>query len=322
MKKTILHLIICMPLFAVAQQTAQYSLWALNPFATNSAYAGLDNSLVATGVYRKQWNGFDGGPVTQQVNAHLPIYALQSGVGFLVENESLGAHRRTSGQLAWNFRKSVGADDVLSVGVSSGFSQILLDGSLIRTPGGDYADPATSTHNDPILSFNKESAFAPSFGAGVFYLSKKIEIGVSAEQITQSKWSFSQNLTLKSRRTMSASVGRIFDISENLKLKPTVLVKTDLAETQVDAAILARFRENIVGGLSFRGFSAKSRDAFVFFAGTKLNDKTMLAYAYDLTLSRVGEVSRGSHEVMLQYNLGRELGKGRLPAIIQNPRFQ
>ena len=85
---------------------------------------------------------------------------------------------------------------------------------------------------------------------------------------------------------------------------------------------MLRVRENLLGGLSLRGFTKKSKDALIIFAGFKLNEKTTVVYSYDLTLSGLNQVSRGSHELLLQYNLGKELGKGRLPSVIYNPRFQ
>ncbi len=321
MKNWILLLYIWCPFFASGQQTAQYSLFALNPFGWNPAYAGMDNSLVATGVWRKQWNGLDGGPVTQHANVHLPVYAIRSGLGLLVENESPGAHRQTSGLLAWNYQMPVGRDGVLSAGLSGGFSQIVLDGTLIRTPEGTYPDQQIGSHNDPQLTYNKESAGAPVFGAGVFFVKGKMEAGLAAQQLGKSRWKFSQNLTLNSRQTISASAGRTFGISENLTLKPVFLVKTDFAETQMELTLVARLREKILGGVAFRGFSGKSRDAFTLFGGTKLNERTTVAYSYDITVSKLSTVSRGSHELLLQYNLGKELGKGRLPSVIFNPRF-
>ena len=321
MKSWILLLYIWCPIFAAAQQTGQYSLYALNPFSWNPAYAGMDNSLVATGVWRKQWNGLDRSPVTQHVNAHLPVYALRSGFGILLENESPGAHRQTSGLLAWNYQMPIGRDGVLSAGVSGGFSQIVLDGALIRTPEGTYPDQSPGTHNDPELSFNKESAGAPVFGVGFFFTKGKMEAGLAAQQLGKSRWKFSNDLTLNSRQTVTASIGRSFGLSDNLTLKPVFLLKTDLVETQLELNLLARLREKLLGGIAVRGYSGKSRDAFVLFGGTKLNERTTVVYAYDLTLSKLSSASRGSHELVLQYNLGKELGKGRLPAIIHNPRF-
>ena len=57
-------------------------------------------------------------------------------------------------------------------------------------------------------------------------------------------------------------------------------------------------------------------------AGIKLNEKITLAYSYDLTLSTLREVSDGSHEILINYNLGKPVGKGKMPPVIYNPRFR
>ncbi|MFQ5447342.1 MAG: type IX secretion system membrane protein PorP/SprF, partial [Saprospiraceae bacterium] len=60
--------------------------------------------------------------------------------------------------------------------------------------------------------------------------------------------------------------------------------------------------------------------AIAVLAGFKLSESIKLAYAYDFTLSNLSTVSSGSHEIMLNYNLGKPIGKGRPPKIIYNPR--
>ncbi len=311
MKNWISLLYICLPLAAAAQQTAQWSLYALNPFASNPAVAGTENSLVATGAWRKQWNGLHGSPETQQANLHLPIYAMRGGFG----------HRQTSGLAAWNYQMPVGRSSLFSLGASGGFSQITLDGKAIVTPDGIYPDNASGNHNDPLLTFEREAAGAAVFGAGAFFTNGKLEAGIAAQQLGPSRWKFSQGLSIDSRATYSASAGRIFHLTDELTAKPVFFVKTDLVETQADMTLLLRFRDKLLGGASLRGFSGASRDAAALFCGTKLSERTTVAYSYDVTLSRLSATSRGSHEFLIQYNLGKELGKGRLPAAVNNPRF-
>ena len=81
---------------AYGQQPAQYSLFMMNKLNWNPAYAGLDNSLSATGVYRAQWAGLEGNPVTQNVNVHMPLYILSSGIGINLENDELRATWRNT----------------------------------------------------------------------------------------------------------------------------------------------------------------------------------------------------------------------------------
>ena len=305
-----------------AQQTPQYSLYMLNQFGWNPARAGSENSLSVTGIWRSQWNGLDRAPQTQQVNAHLPLNALRSGLGLWLENDATGPQRTTGGQLAWTYRLETRGGMLISAGLSGGFSQFTLDGSLLKTPDGNYIDPASPNHNDPVLPTGRESAGAPVFGAGLFMVNKKLEIGLAAQQILETRWAFAQNLTIQSRRTVSGILARSIELTDELVLKPSILLKTDLAEWQMEVSAMGQFRENWLGGLSFRGFSKKNRDAMVFFVGTRLNEKTRVAWAYDWSISALGAANRGSHELLLNYNLGKEPGKGRLPAVIHNPRFQ
>ena len=63
-----------------------------------------------------------------------------------------------------------------------------------------------------------------------------------------------------------------------------------------------------------------SADAVALIGGIKLNEKITFGYSYDLTLSGLSNVSNGTHEVLLNYNLGKQIGQGKPPIIIYNPR--
>ncbi|MEY3249463.1 MAG: hypothetical protein RL742_1506, partial [Bacteroidota bacterium] len=78
-----------------AQQLPQYSLYMLNPYALNPAVAGTENTLILNGVYRQQWSDLRGAPVGQTLNAHLPVYRINSGLGLRLDNDAVGAHRAT-----------------------------------------------------------------------------------------------------------------------------------------------------------------------------------------------------------------------------------
>jgi hypothetical protein len=54
-----------------AQQPSLYSLYYLNPYGLNPAYAGADDALSVTGVFRRQWVGLTGSPSTQNFNVNM-----------------------------------------------------------------------------------------------------------------------------------------------------------------------------------------------------------------------------------------------------------
>ncbi|MBL7825455.1 MAG: PorP/SprF family type IX secretion system membrane protein [Saprospiraceae bacterium] len=318
MRQIIIAILACGALAMQAQQTPQYSLYALNPYAFNPAYAGLENTLIANGVYRQQWSGLEGAPVTQHLNAHMPLYAISSGVGIRVENDVIGAHQISQGALSYNYQLQAGKNTLISLGVSVGFFQYVLDGSKLRAPQGSYIDPDFN-HNDLLLPYGKERAGAPFVEAGVFAQINKFSLGASFQPVYAP--TISNDLGVNPLPHGYFYAGYDLGVGENLNLKSALLVKSDLIKTQAEISFLAQWRQNIFAGASYRGFGTTSKDAAVLMAGLKLNDKTTLAYAFDVPLSALNTVNRGSHELMLRYSLNKPIGVGTLPPIIYNPRF-
>lgn len=302
-----------------AQQAPQYSLYMFNKYAFNPAYAGMDNSLSMTGVYRNQWMGLEGSPETKNLNTHMPLYIAGGGAGIGLESETIGSWKQTSFQLSYAyqvpFRKGL-----LSLGMSSGLVQRQLDGSKVKTPGTIFDDEGNPIdHQDVLLTTGKLSGAAPTFHAGAYYQSEHLEAGLSAMNLLENEIDLS-SLTFKPERTLYFFLGYHFDLNASITLNPSVLVKSDARQTQMDFSAFAEYNENIFAGATFRGYNSESRDAIAFLAGFKLSEHIKLAYAYDFTLSKLSTVNDGSHEIVLNYNLGIPIGKGRPPKIIYNPR--
>ena len=303
-----------------AQQPAQYSLYFLNPTAFNPAAAGTDNSLVFTGGFRQQWSGLNGAPQTQVVTVHLPIYYLHSGVGLKIENDLIGVRRMTQVQLQWSLHQKM-AGGILSLGAGGGLAQMALDFTKLRTPDGEYG--SSFTHNDNTLNVPPLNAIAPIFEAGLYFKHENLNFGIGATQVTESKFRFEEAKVTnwQAKRSLFAHFSTGIRLFGNVKCFPSVLVKSDLTQHQADFTLYGQYDENILLGASYRGYSVQTTDAVVFFAGFKLNSQWRLNYAYDWTLSPLRTVQTGSHEILLQYNFGQSIGKGKLPPIIYHPRF-
>lgn len=304
----------------ISQQSIQYSLYMLNKYAYNPAYAGMDNSLSITGVYRNQWVGLDGAPETRGINAHMPLYFAGGGIGFGVEGETIGSWRQTIATVTYDYQMEMGNSGVLSLGLSAGFLQRELDGSLVRTPGGVYdADGNVIDHEDQLLSSAVQNGSAPTVHVGAFYQGEKLEVGISATNLIEKEVSLSE-ISFKPERSFHLFLGYRLDLSQKLTVNPSMLVKSSVEQTQADLSVLIRYDENIFLGGSFRGYDSNSRDAVAIIGGFKLSESITLGYAYDLTLSNLKTVNNGTHEIVLNYNFGKPIGKGKPPHIIYNPR--
>ena len=309
-------------LSAFSQQPSQYSLYMFNTAQYNPAYAGMGNSLLLTGIYRKQWQGITQSPNQQNITLHAPIYRLSGGIGINVENDKLGLERNLHTTLSYNFQLPIGRSSKFSIGIAGGIFQKTLDGANIRTPEGTYTNTGIIEHNDALpLPNNNVSAITPIFNAGIYFKNKRFEMGVSAINVQEPKIEGDFFSTQLSRNYFFTAAYNI-DLNRSISVHPSILLKTDQTEWQSEASLLFKYDDNIFLGGSLRGYNTNTFDAAVLIAGLDISEKIKLAYAYDFTLSDLNVISDGSHELMLQYNLGTDIGKGKLPKIIFNPRFQ
>lgn len=310
---------------AFAQQAPQYTMYMLNNHAFNPGYTGLDESLSFTGVYRKQWVGLLNSPESQQINAHMPFYFLKGGIGINVGNDLVGAERKTNAALSYSYWIPINKKSLFSIGLEAGISQHSIDGNLLRTPEGTFIEGLYTDHNDRFLPSGNVSASSPIVNLGVFYQNERINAGISISNLTEPTTSLelgTQRTDILINRNYFLTLGLNFEIGSNWTVFPSILAKSDLIQTETHFSTIIRYNDNIFGGASFRGYNSTTVDALAILAGLKLNEKVTLAYSYDFTLSVLNVVSRGTHEILLNYNLNRPIGKGLLPKIIYNPRYE
>lgn len=313
---------------AFAQQPAQYSMYMLNPYHYNTAFGGLDESLSATAVFRKQWLGLNGTPLSFNFNAHLPLEYLSSGVGIAVEQDMRGvggfAYSNTHLRASYNYILDLGDAGYLSMGGAFRFMQKQVDGTSFRAPDGSYdSDANLFDHEDGLLPFARMSGNAMSADAAIYYKHPSFEVGLSAINLTEPILSLDANQEPHEKLVRNYILTSRYNwyINNEMLLQPSFLVKTDFNKIQAELGAIFKYQDNFFGGLAFRGYSRNTSDAVVLLAGMQINENFMLAYSYDLTISGLRNVSSGSHEVVLNYNLRKKLGKEIPAKVIYNPRF-
>ena len=282
----------------------------------------MDESLSLTGVFRKQWVALEGSPITQDFNAHLPWYFLSGGLGLDVENDILGVERNTRVTFSYNYIKELRSNSFFSIGLGTGFLQKSLDGAQLRAPEGTYTG-GTVNHNDDFLPEGKISGIAPMLNFGAYYKNNSLEAGFSINNLVAAPITYEafNSVKIDQVRSYFFIFAYDFELGKRFGLKPSVFVKSDAIQTQAELSTLLKYNEKIFGGFSLRGYNNNTLDAVVFLAGMNVTDKITVAYSYDLSLSPLRMVNKGSHEIMINYNLRKEIG-GAVPAkVIYNPRF-
>jgi len=307
----------------LAQQATQYSMYMLNKYAYNAAYAGMDDYLSMTGVYRKQWVGLTGSPESQNISAHLPLYYLGGGMGINVNNSQTGVHRNSKASISYSHYLPIGDNGKLAVGASGGIVQQAFNGGDLRAPQGTYEPQSAVNHNDLFLPTGNVNALAPTFGAGVYFKSGDFEAGVSADNLLElsHEYALENGLSeIQMKRHFYFVTSYRLNLGSYLSLAPSIFAKADVNQLQTDVSAILTYNENLFLGASFRGYDMNSIDAVVIMAGMQLGNGVKVAYAYDLTLSALSTVNTGSHEISLNYTLNKKIGAGTPPKIIYNPR--
>ena len=299
-----------------AQQSVQWTQYILNQYAINPAYAGLDRSLSISAGIRSQWSDFPGSPKTQIINGHLPLYFLSGAGGFTIVNDELGAFRRTSATVSYNFvlDSPIG---LISGGLRLGGQRISLNNEAIQTPDGLYDDNLID-HNDPRLLNADLSGIAPIWSLGAFYAGESLELGITLDNISNTSEAGSSTFNEKSVVSLFGSFQ--FPVTEVLALEPNLLFRTDGTQSQLDIGTLAYYNQ-FIGGVSLRGYSVNTVDAIGVLAGIRVSDNVRVSYSFDVGLSGLRRYHDGTHEFLINYNLNKPIRTGELPRIIYNPRY-
>lgn len=319
---TLLLLLIGVGQLAFGQQSPHYTMFMLNKHKLNPAYAGFDESLSATGVYRQQWSGLTGAPEQVNLNIHMPMFIIGGGIGLNLDNEKSGALINSRAEISYSYWLDLSRDIQMAIGVRAGINQLSIDGSVLRAPEGVY-EPGIN-HNDPLIPVSKVSSGSPVLGLGVHLKAAKWNGGISMENVVETKSDFNlsqDQLSYGNARHILGYADYQQDIGMKFQLKPAVLLRSDLIQHEFHFAALMEYDSRFLGGVAYRGFNSETNDAFTIIIGAFLNDNLSLGYSYDITLSPLSSISRGSHEILLNYNLKKPIGKGKIPNIIYNPRF-
>ena len=103
-----------------AQQDVQFTQYMHNRIFFNPGMAGNSDAISLNFGHRTQWVGFDNAPVTQNINAELPVDKLHGGVMLNITNDQIGFFQDISAALGYAYQTYVGPGK-LGIGLSVDF---------------------------------------------------------------------------------------------------------------------------------------------------------------------------------------------------------
>jgi len=332
MKKTIfIALVLLLPLINMAQQRPYYTQYILNNFLINPALAGIENYWDVKTSHRIQWQGVQDAPVTTYLTFQGPLkkqgYASANptsmsapgdnprgraywqnyqaperhpGVGFTVINDQTGPLNRFAAYGTYAYHRGIAAQTTLSFGVSAGMTNLTLNTSKLNF-GNTVIDPAVGTSG--LINTIK-----PDISAGLWLYANNYFVGLSAQQIVPQNIAFSDNKVYLTQGKLVPhiflSAGYRIQVSEDVSLLPSTLLRY-ISPLPIGMDINAKL---MYQDLIWFGGSYRFKEGYAGMVGFNVNNSINIGYSYDFVTSSLNTVSRGTHEILIGFQIGNKYG--------------
>lgn len=278
------------PLLSSAQQEALFTHYMYNTLAINPAYAGSRDALTITALHRTQWLDFPGAPQTQTLTLHSPIVGNSVNLGLSLINDKIGPVNTTGISIDYSFRISLSKKRNLAFG--------------LKTECNAYNFDLTNLNaTNPIDNQTRqmENTISPNIGFGVYYSTEQFYVGFSIPKLLENNFLYSdytENIFMEQRHYYLIS-GGLITLSNNLKLKPTSLIKLTKA-APIEADFTSEFLYNDSYSL---GVMYRTGDALGLLFGFAVTEQLNIGYSFDWSLvNKTANYNDGSHELILRYD--------------------
>jgi len=290
-RATLATLMIIGALLSKAQQDPMYTQYIFNLQTVNPAYVGYWQTIGLTAISRHQWVGLEGHPTTQTFSFQTPLRSQNVGIGLNVILDKIGLEKRLSVSFDYSYKVLLSENTALRFGIKAGFTNY----SHNLTEYNQYPD----NQSDPVFQTNIDNKFMPNVGVGLFLSSPRYFLSLSLPGIIENN--YQSNVNNYSSRSELRHVffagGMMFDLSENVKFKPTFMTKM-VTGSPFEYDLSANF---LLAEKFWVGGMYRSGDSFGAIAQWIINKKLRLGYAYDFTTSDLRNYQNGVHEIMISF---------------------
>jgi type IX secretion system PorP/SprF family membrane protein len=320
--KNILLIIFSFIVLMVQAQDPEFSQYYAAPLYLNPAFAGTtpDHRFVLN--YRNQWPNIARGYVTYAASYDYNLYQYNSGIGFLATVDQAGMAGMKSSQFnfLYSYKWNVSSKWVISSGLNFGYAVRSIDFNKLLFGDQLQFDATGNVPSDDPALFNLGMAHYFDFKAGLLAYNKNFWLGFAVGHINEPNRSLAnQEAFIPMKLTMHGGV-RIplyhgaFKKHSIPVLSPSFVYKRQGNFDQLDVGAYLLYNP-IIMGLWYRGIPLGkkmegniSHDAVVMILGFQF-DRIELTYSYDFTVSKLGPISGGTHEMALTYRLGIQMNE-------------
>jgi len=316
MKKIIIiSVLLISALGAFAKQNSVLNQYIFNPMTINPAYVGTKQWTHVNMSYSALWVGYKGAPSTQMLSIEgAPLQTM--GLGLQLINDQIGAQSQQGLFGSYSYILKLNEKLKLSMGLAVGVSNFMIDGTKLNP----------ETIDDDYIPTNRKNTFRFDPKFGLFLYSQRFYVGLSITDMLGDLLHNPEKLNIAQARHYYLTAGYVFDLGENVKLKPSFLLREDFkAQTNMDVTAHVLFKETFWIGATYRfgmnilttpglDNSLKMRDAIVVMTEWNINKSWIVGYAYTQSLTSLS--SWGGHEIILDYTL-----PAKLNTRMKSPRY-
>lgn len=294
MKKTGLTLLVALcGLLAFGQQDALFSQYMFNKLVINPAYTGSRDVLSATLVNRMQWVGIDGAPNTATFSAHTPLRKGKVALGGYMYSDRIGPVHDFG--VLGNYAYRIFMDDWrLAFGLQVGIKKMDIF----------YDEFNVNDNWDKFYDDQLQSKIQPDANFGIYLNNEHFYAGFSSRHLLESAIGGYDRAGNKVFQDLSRHFylmsGGVFNVSDNIMFRPSTLIKfTPSAPVNIDLNASCLFHNTLWLGASYRS----SKNALVFIVECNISRNLRIGYSYDADMNELKGQSRGSHEVLIGYDI-------------------
>ncbi len=226
-----------------------------------------------------------------------------------IVNDRLGPLNNVEAQASYAYHFPV-KKGKLSLGIRGGMYSQTIDFDKYRAINEDDPNLLDRT--------GRESQVRPDLALGIFYRAEKFYGGVSVNHIVRSEFDFgSDDLKNPLSNHIYVTAGYDYDLTYQVVLTPSVLLKSDFNSYSVEVSTLATYEQKFWGGLSFR--QGESLSALI--GASLMKDNTLrIGYAFDYIIKAQPVKRPTSNEILLSYTLRPPVPSTK--SVTRTPRFR
>lgn len=325
-KKLVFAIFILATLLIEKESLAQdpiFSQFYANPLYLNPALAGSAVCPRLTLNYRNQWPSISGTFVTYNASYDQYIDGISGGIGVIATGDRAGEGALSTMMISgiYSYRLKINRNLFLNAAFQATFLQRRIDWNSLTF--GDQIDPkygfVNITQERPPDNQSREIA---DFSSGIMFSHKEnFYGGVAVHHMTQPNDGFYSDISSKLYLKLTVHFGTIIDLRKRRSgarqiddptISPNILYQQQQNFQQLNYGIYVN-KYPFVGGVWFRQ-NFENSDAFILLAGFQ-QPSFKFAYSYDLTVSKLTNITGGAHEFSFTWQFKCPTKKAKVKTI-------